>query len=196
MSHRASHRSQSRRVGPAPPAGGAPAHRPQRAGRNGVPAAPRRPCRLPAKPSRPVVFRSPQASRLGCRGSFLPLVKMDPHHRRGSFFVPAGDLSPAHCGDRRHDRTGFSPPVFRPNGSGQLKPGLERSGVPQDRCPPRIVPKPHRAHRGETTSGPSVALGVSPFPSHLADNRLLDVRGSLRIRPVPLFPPRPSAADG
>jgi hypothetical protein len=33
-------------------------------------------------PTRPLVF-SPSRD---CRGSFLPLVKKDPHHRRGSFF--------------------------------------------------------------------------------------------------------------
>jgi hypothetical protein len=41
-------------------------------------------------PTQPLVF---PPSR-DCRGSFLPLVKKDPHHRRGSFFVPAGDLFP------------------------------------------------------------------------------------------------------
>ena len=43
------------------------------------------PDRIPTVPSRHVV---------GCRGSFLPLVKTDPHHRRGSLFVPGGNKDP------------------------------------------------------------------------------------------------------
>ena len=41
-------------------------------------------------PTQPLVF-SPSRD---CRGSFLPLVKKDPHHRRGSFFRSRRDLFP------------------------------------------------------------------------------------------------------
>jgi len=47
-------------------------------------------------PTQPLVFLPSR----NCRGSFRPIVKKDPHHRRGSFFVPAGDLFPARGADR------------------------------------------------------------------------------------------------
>jgi hypothetical protein len=102
---------------------------------------------------------------VGCRGSFLRLVKKDPHHRRGSFCRPRREQDPhqtildqsARVALARRGHSGVPmrscpvPLYSSPNGARQLQPGSERNAGPGTRdpnLPPNFPPLPSASADG------------------------------------------------
>src|ERR1700733_4952374 len=106
---------------------------------------------------------------VGCRGSFLPLVKTDPRHRRGSFCRPRRDKDP-HQTILDHS----------------ARVALARRG---HSCP---VPSFFDLGLGPWTFGavasrPAIGGWVTNFVGHLSENKF--------VTQPPVFPPSPFATS-